>query len=59
VARLMRKHELAARKRRRFVQTTDSRHNQPVAPNVLERNFSPGQPNCTWATDISVPQQAA
>jgi transposase InsO family protein len=53
VARLMRKHELAARKRRRFVQTTDSRHNQPVAPNVLERNFSPGQPNCTWATASS------
>ena len=53
VARLMRKHELAARKRRRFVSTTDSRHNQPVAPNLLERNFSPGQPNCTWATASS------
>ncbi|WP_152622440.1 IS3 family transposase [Archangium violaceum] len=53
VARLMNEQELAARKRRRFVSTTDSRHNQPVAPNILERNFSPGQPNSTWATDIT------
>ena len=53
VARLMNEQGLAARKRRRFVRTTDSRHNQPVAPNVLERNFSPGQPNSTWATDIT------
>jgi len=53
VARLMGQQRLAARKRRRFVQTTDSRHAQPVAPNLLERNFSPGQPNCTWATDIT------
>jgi len=53
VARLMNEQDLAARKRRRFVRTTDSRHNQPVAPNILERNFSPGQPDCTWATDIT------
>ncbi|QRK05536.1 IS3 family transposase [Archangium violaceum] len=53
VARLMNEHDIAARKRRRFVRTTDSRHNQPVAPNILERNFSPGQPNSTWATDIT------
>ncbi|QRK14236.1 hypothetical protein JQX13_31475 [Archangium violaceum] len=33
--------------------TTDLRHDQPVSPNVLERNFSPGQPNSTWTTDIS------
>jgi transposase InsO family protein len=53
VARLMRQHDIAARKKRRFVRTTDSRHNQPVAPNILERDFSPGQPNSTWATDIT------
>ncbi|MFY0524713.1 IS3 family transposase [Archangium gephyra] len=53
VARLMNEHDIAARKRRRFVRTTDSRHNQPVAPNILERNFSPGQPNSTWATASS------
>ena len=35
------------------MQTTDSRHTQPVAPNLLERDFSPGQPNSTWATDMT------
>jgi len=53
VARLMGQQGLCARKKRRFVQTTDSRHTRPVAPNILERDFSPGQPNCTWATDIT------
>ena len=53
VARLMNRRGLRARKRRRFVRTTDSRHNQPVAPNLLERDFSPGQPNSTWAADIT------
>ena len=37
----MNEQDLAARKRRRFVRTTDSRHGQTVAPNILERNFSP------------------
>lgn len=51
VARLMGQQHLAARNRRRFVRTTDSRHGLPVAPNVLERDFSPDTPNSTWATD--------
>jgi putative transposase len=53
VARLMGEQGLAARRRRRYVATTDSRHQQPVAPNVLERRFRPGQPNNTWVTDIT------
>ena len=53
VARVMGEHGLAARRRRRFVATTDSRHQQPVAPNVLERRFTPDQPNSTWVTDIT------
>jgi putative transposase len=53
VARLMRQQGLVARRRRRFVRTTDSAHRQPVADNLLARQFSPGQPNCTWATDIT------
>jgi transposase InsO family protein len=53
VARLMGLKGLAARKKRRWVRTTDSRHAQPVAPNLLARDFSPGQPNCTWVTDIT------
>jgi putative transposase len=53
VARLMKKQRLAARKKRRSVRTTDSNHSHPVAPNVLERDFSPDKPNSTWATDIT------
>lgn len=53
VARLMKKQKLQARKKRRSVRTTDSNHSHPVAPNVLERDFSPDQPNSTWATDIT------
>ncbi len=53
VVRLMREQGLAARRRRRYVATTDSRHRQPVAPNVLARDFSPARPNTTWATDIT------
>jgi len=53
VARLMRQQKLAASRRRRFVRTTDSRHGLPVAPNVLQRDFAPDQPNSTWATDIT------
>jgi putative transposase len=53
VARLMEQQKLEARPKRRFVRTTDSSHGMPVAPNVLERDFSPSQPNSTWATDIT------
>jgi transposase InsO family protein len=53
VARLMGEQKLEARRRRRTVRTTDSNHSHPVAPNILERDFSPGQPNSTWATDIT------
>ena len=53
VARLMKKQKLAARKKRRSVRTTNSHHSNPVAPNVLERDFSPDKPNSTWATDIT------
>jgi len=53
VARLMGQQHLAARRRRRWVRTTDSRHALPVASNVLQRDFSPDKPNSTWATDIT------
>ncbi len=53
VARLMREEGLRARRRRRFVHTTDSKHGLPVAPNVLARDFRPPGPNRVWATDIT------
>jgi putative transposase len=53
VARLMRKNGIVARRKRRFVRTTDSKHTLPVGPNVLDRRFQVSEPNQTWVTDIT------
>jgi len=53
VARLMRKDGLRAKTKRKFKVTTDSRHNLPVAPNLLNREFTPEVPNQAWASDIT------
>jgi transposase InsO family protein len=46
VQRLMRQHGIRARGKRRFrVTTTDSRHSLPIAPNLLNRNFTVTTPN--------------
>lgn len=41
VARLMREDGLRSKTKRRFKATTDSKHNLPVAPNLLNREFHP------------------
>ena len=54
VARLMRAQGLcAARRRRRKPHTTDSQHSQPIAPNLLGRNFTAPAPNRKWVADIT------
>ena len=53
VARLMRVRGLAARRRRRFRVTTQSRHPFPIAPNVLARQFERAAPDQAWVTDIT------
>ena len=53
VAKLMREAGIAAKTRRRFKQTTDSSHSMPVAPNVLDRQFDPEEPNASWVADIT------
>jgi putative transposase len=54
VQRLMQQHGIRARGKRRFrVVTTDSRHDLPIAPNLLNRNFRPGAPNQAWSGDIT------
>jgi transposase InsO family protein len=54
VARLMREMGLHARRgRRRPPRTTDSRHNLPVAPNLLDRHFAVERPDTVWLADIS------
>ena len=53
VARLMRRGGLTAARRRRVPRTTDSRHDHPVAPNLLGRNFATDRPDTVWLADIS------
>jgi putative transposase len=54
VQRLMQKHGIQARGKRRFrVVTTDSKHGLPLAPNVLDRKFTVAAPNQVWAGDLT------
>jgi putative transposase len=48
----MRTAGLVARRRRR-VQTTDSAHDQAIAPNILQRQFVAAAPNTVWVADIT------
>ena len=53
VERLMRENGLEARRKRRFRKTTDSKHSDPIAPNVVAREFEETAPNRTWVTDVT------
>ena len=53
VERLMRQEGIVARKKRRFRRTTDSNHPDPIAPNILDRNFDVALPNTAWVTDVT------
>jgi putative transposase len=52
-ARLMRENGLRARQKRRFRRTTDSHHAWPIAPNLLDQDFSADGPDQKWGSDIS------
>ncbi len=53
VARLMRLHGIWPKTVKKFKATTDSKHNLPVAPNLLGRNFTAAGPNRVWLADIT------
>lgn len=53
VARLMREAGISAQPVRRFVVTTDSKHDKPIAANLLNQDFSAQRPNQRWVTDIT------
>ncbi len=54
VQRLMQGHGIRARGKRRFrIATTDSQHGLPIAPNLLDRNFTVAAPNQAWAGDVT------
>lgn len=52
-ARLMRDNGLKAREKRRFKRTTDSEHAWPVAPNLIDQDFSATKANQKWGVDIT------
>jgi len=53
VIRLMQEEGLKARVRKRFTCTTRSDHDQPVAANLLDRQFTANRPNQRWVGDTS------
>jgi transposase InsO family protein len=53
VARIMRKAGIRSRTRKKFKATTQSKHNLPVAPNLLNQEFSVAAPDRVWVGDIT------
>lgn len=54
VARLMKQEGLCGRQKARYrVQTTDSNHDQPIAPNRLKEVPKASAPNQIWVADIT------
>jgi len=53
VASIMRENDLAARRKRRFKTTTDSKHTKRIADNLLQRDFTADAPNRIWVTDVT------
>lgn len=53
VANLMREQGLRSKVKRKYRVTTDSRHSYPVAPNILNREFTVNSPNRVWTSDIT------
>jgi len=53
VERLMRQEGIAGKKRKKFCVTTDSRHADPIAPNIVQRHFDAPVPNAVWVTDVT------
>jgi len=53
VANSLKRQKLRAKSARKYKATTNSKHDLPVAPNLLEQDFSASQPNQKWVGDIT------
>ncbi|AHA67841.1 Transposase [Shigella dysenteriae 1617] len=53
LARLRKELRLHCKQKRKFRATTNSDHNLPVTPNLLNQNFTPTAPNQVWVADIT------
>jgi len=53
VARLRKAHKIYAKRRKRFVLTTRSKHRHWIASNRLKRNFKSAEVNRVWVSDVT------
>jgi len=53
IARLRHAMGLRCKQKRKFKAATNSQHDLPVAPNLLEQRFLPAAPNEIWLIDIT------
>ena len=53
IVRLMQEANLICKTKRKFKATTDSKHNKPIAPNLLDRKFNVDRANHYWVGDIT------
>ena len=53
VKRLMREEQIQGKVPKRFKQTTNSHHEDPIAVNVLGRDFTAAAPNQRWVGDTT------
>jgi putative transposase len=53
VRRVMAEMGLSGKQKKRFIKTTDSDHDQPIASNLLKRDFTAKGPDQKWLADIT------
>jgi len=53
VARIMKANGIRSKVTKKYKATTNSKHNLPVADNLLNRNFTASKPNEKWVSDIT------
>lgn len=53
VGRRMRRKGLSPKRKKRWITTTDSAHDLPVADNILGRNFEADTPATKWVSDLT------
>lgn len=53
VARYMKEMKLKSKLKRKFIATTSSDHKEPVAENLLNRQFNPAEPGVAYVSDIT------
>lgn len=53
IGRLMAEEDLKVQTKRKFKVTTDSNHDKPIAPNLLNREFTVAKPDSVYVGDIT------